>query len=235
MINKRVIAITILLFLCSFSICQTYSVKSLDGQDCKINVITDEKNNLTKLIYSSDTICLNDFYLAAKAQVLNNCFLKVNYSERGGTGVTFQRQLYACISGNRLIIALDILDKDAEELTRVFDNAADSLKLFGEHILYQVKLNLVGSNVDNYRIKANIHNHRQSKQSPSDNCDYYKTDSLNFDNKLNIFYNGFKSPDGKIKYPAITLDKNEYYYIDNSWYEKNENGFTPCYAKCPNK
>ena len=231
---KPVIAVLMILSLCILDEAadaqkpkrDIYTIMSLDGKPQKIYVEDDYVNNIIRIKCLNDSLYIDDTYqLEGIPVVLDKNFLELKYAPRIGSNIRTRRVLILCVNKSKLFLALHITYFDSFELTEVYDRRADSLKLFNEKSLYEVKLNLIGQNKSNYKLTAFIHDMNSSKHDPSTNYNQDDKTILRYDTTSNIFYNDFKNVNDlptrtvNSSFPIIKLGRREYYYIDDAWYE----------------
>ncbi len=253
--QKRITVILILLSFCAYysnAFAQTdekwikeYTLESLDGTPQKVYLLHEIGADSYIIKCSNDSIRIDDTYgISGEPVILNKNFLRIVYNPRLGSNQSCERVLFLCISNKKLYIAMHVTLNYYYELTEVYNKKADSLKLFNEKSVYELKLKLTGGNKNDYKLTANIHDMNSSKHDPSTNYNYDDKTVLNFDAHENIFYNDFielntmfnvYDPDPAIgehkqritgNFPIIKLGKMEYYYINDRWYEgsKDDNG-----------
>ena len=222
---------------------QTYTIGSFNGQPKKIT-ITYDYNDRLKISYSKDTIYLHSTYgTNGKAEIINKKFLKITYDYMAGSDLHNERIIVICIKDDKLCVPLSVTSLFSSEITQVYDRVADSLKLFNEKSLYQIKVN---ATIDD-RLIVNIHDENKSKHDPKTNYNRNYHTVLLFDQKQNIFYNGHENlaayytifhPDTYSEerkylwgyFPLISLGKSDYYYIKGQWYEKGDNNYLTAYS-----
>ncbi len=243
-IIKYILIVIILLFIGSISSkAQSYNVESFNGNIQKIHISPDYINNTLTITCLNDTIHINDFTdIRDDVNILDKRFLEIVYSIRGGSDIHLRRVLLLCVNNNKLLQPLDVDFLSSYDLSTVYNKNADSLKLFDEHSLYQLKLSLIGDNKNNYKLNVNVYDENKSKHSPTTNYVYNKQVILSLDTNLNVFYSTIKDvskyftvydPKTQIEnklyiigtFPIITLGKKNYYYIKNEWYEENDNNY----------
>jgi hypothetical protein len=216
---------------------QTCTIQSFEGVSQSIFVLLDY-NDRIKISCLKDTLCIyNSYGVEGKPIVLNKNLLEIIYALKVGSNIRERRAIFICVSGNKLHVPLHIESLLSSELTEVFDKRADSLKLFDEKRIYQVRLKLVGENKNDYKLYANIHDENVSKYDPSTNYNNDAKAILNFDEKENIFYDDYRSIDAVFTvwhpeiesekkqhiagvFPVVRLGKVEYYFINDEWFEK---------------
>ena len=235
---KSIFSFSVLLFF--FTICnaQIFKIKALDGTNHKVRFeheLGDQKLFITSL---KDTIIIDDFIgLSEDISVLKESFLSIRYFIRTGSDQSREMLLLLCVNNNKLSQALYIVSLSTYDLVSVFNKKTDSLKLFDEHANYEVKINLIGSDKEHYKMNINVHDQSESKKNPKTNHSYDKLVILSFDSNQGIFYNArkdfskyFTVWDPKFPrttkqyimgtFPTIELDKTNYYYIHSEWYEE---------------
>ncbi|WP_419700277.1 hypothetical protein [Mucilaginibacter sp. NFX135] len=197
--------------------------------------VGDQKLVITSL---NDRIIIDDFIgFSEEIFILKESFLSVHYTVRSGSNQSREHLLLLCINNNKLYEALHAISLSTYDVVNVYDKKADSLKLFDEHGKYGLSTKLICIDKDHYKLSVNIQDESKSKRDPKTDHNYNKLTNLNFDMNRGVFYSTFKDIskyftiyDPKARkeirqyimgrYPAIELGKNNYYYINNGWYEE---------------
>ena len=227
---------------------QDFNIKSLDGTHQKIRVIADYPNNTLSIICLKDTIRVNEFMdLPGGITILNDCFLKVVYECRAGSGESLEQLLLLCIKNNKFCQSMNVNSLSRYDVNTVFNKRADSLKLFDEHGLYDLKLKIEGNSNKTYKSDIFIHDESISKRAPITNHRYDKIFVLNFDSTQNIFYNAYENISEYFtiynpkhqktsrqyvlgRFPAIQFGKIKYYYIRGCWYGRGQKDYLYKYS-----
>jgi len=238
---KRILIIINFLFFVSFSNAQTFKIKSLDGIFQQIHLMHEVGDQKLVISCFKDTIVINDFINISKnVAILKDCFLEIQYSIRSGSNQSTERLILLCVNKNKLYQAVHMQSIETFDIDEVYDKTADSLKLFDEHGDYELKVDLTGSNIGNYKLKVYIHDESKSKYDPKTDHNYNAQVILGFDSNNDIFYSYFEDISQyftvynlkihkKIKqyfvdtFPIVKLNKIIYYYIKGGWYEKGNN------------
>lgn len=236
--NKSIIALSVILF-CTLSFnlvfaqdilkedeikatkqdTRTYNLKSIDGKNQKVTIIPDYENHVLKITSLKETISISDFWgVPPEIRLLNKNFIRINYSVRGGSGVGLGNTMIICVNGSHLYQAMHVLRYLTGESGGIQEE-------------YRVKLHLVGNSVNNYKLKASIHDFVDSKPFPKENYVYDNNTTLAFDVRQNVFYSvkqgiydRFITTKNKTKqkvngnFPMIILGKDTYYFINGKWY-----------------
>ena len=227
---------------------QVYNIKSFDGIGQKIYITPNYVDNILTIRCLKDTLKIYSFTgIEGQVNILDSNFLEITYSIRVGSNVKLRQMLLLCIHNNKICEALNATSLSSSELTEVYDKVTDSLKLFNEKSIYELKVNLTGDNKNNYKLNAHIHDENISKHDPRTNYNYSKQVVLNFDVNQYIFYSSnedireyFTMYDPKTQsehkqfiwgtIPVISLGKSNYYFIKGEWYEKGTKNYLLKYA-----
>jgi hypothetical protein len=224
--TRRIILLTFLTFL-YFSdnnvIAQTYSVESFQGVKTKIKLYYKPFSGILRITCLKDTFFINNYMALEDVRLLNNKFLKITYVERAGSNMDRMNVLLLCIDSSKLFESMHIM-------------SFNTFETGDEHMLFTVKIKFAGNNKGTYKIEAIIHDESKSKMHPEKNHSYNKKTSLSFDSSHNVFYNSRKDESGYLvdnpwekvpvkhfisgTFPAIIIDKDEYYYMNGTWCEK---------------
>jgi hypothetical protein len=233
--------ITMLLFVGEFSNAQTFSIEAFDGTIQSIDVVPDYDNDVLKILSSKDTLYIaNVIGVEEKVVILDKHFLKIVYNVTAGSDIGLEQILLLCVNNNKLCQSLHVTSLSTYDVETVYDKRADSLKLFDEHGIYELKLTLNGNSKINYKLNIGIHDEERSKRNLLTNYNYNKQVALNFDTSQNIFYSFIKNVDGYFsvydpkmskvnkryitgKFPFIILGRIDYCYINGDWYEMGDN------------
>ncbi|MDB5149221.1 MAG: hypothetical protein JWQ57_3241 [Mucilaginibacter sp.] len=170
------------------------------------------------MICLKDIITINDFWgVPPEIRLLNKSFIEIKYAVRGGSNLGLGNTLILCVNNERLYEAMHVLGY-------VNSEAGD------EKAHYNIKLNLTGNSVSNYRLNAHVHDDVNSKRYPETNYDYNNENVLAFDTRKNAFYSVrenlydyFITAKNKTKhkvagtFPMIILGKETYYFINGRW------------------
>ena len=220
---------------------QSFGVKSFDGRNRAINVLSHDIARTLIISSLTDTITIKDFNgLTGEIKVLNKSFLRIDYRVRAGTGMDLKRTIILCVSGRHLIQSLDVTSFFKEEFID-FSKPVDTANLVDVKTVYALQLNLKDDVQRHYILHIKIHDTRRSKSEPKTNYAHDSEVDLSYDSTRNIFYSTHKKTSryftiydpktGKDRkryirgtFPAVKLGEYEYYLIKNVWYEKNRYG-----------
>jgi hypothetical protein len=218
---------------------QVYTIESLDGAIQKIHVLPDDEKGTLNISYLNDTLHVGEFEgVQDSIAVLDRKFLKIVYSVRGGSGIHLRHTLLLCVRNGILYQSIHITSVFDEEFID-FSKKVDSLNPVDKKSVYELKLNLLGSNMQNYKLNINLHDEKRSKHDTLNNYNHNEQVVLNFDTSQNIFYGSnesiseyFTVYDPKTQkehkefimgtFPVILLGTFNYYYIKDEWYERND-------------
>ncbi|MGZ3944809.1 MAG: hypothetical protein ACXVJB_07685, partial [Mucilaginibacter sp.] len=117
-----------------------------------------------------------------------------------------------------------------------FSKKVDTSNLVDVKTVYESTLNLLGNDIQTYKVNIQIHESKMSKQHPSQNYSTNKKFELNFDPDKNIFFSSasqhFEVFDEKTlkeskqyflgRLPVIELGDFKYYYANHKWYENQQ-------------
>lgn len=156
-LKSLLVPITILV-TCGRTSAQDYSIYSLQGSIAKIHVEPQYVNNLLKIIYSTDTICVGNFTdFDEDIRVLNKRFLKITYKVRTGSGIKERNTVLLCVNDNSLCQALHVLSFSSSIFDKTHDRYTDSLQLFEERSIYSARLSFVSSKEKECDLSFAIH------------------------------------------------------------------------------
>ncbi len=229
MIKKRIYQLVFLSFFCiSYydAKAQSYSVKSFDGNEAKIELSNKSRRTLT-VSYLKDTVFLTEYIATTKVQVLNGRFLKITYDTRGGSGLDLNNTLIVSVSKSKINVSM--LVTSYAKLVSADKNG-----------LYTSKFNITGNDQSNYKLIVNVHDQQASKLHPENNYNKNEVVTLNYNPTYHIFYSAnrninqsFNINDPKTQQadkqqikgllPVIELGQNAYYYIKGDWYKSGYN------------
>lgn len=201
---------------------RSFNILSLNGKNVKVSIIPDYKNRVLSLTCFKDTIKISDFWgVPPKVSMLNKNFIEIKYEVRGGSNLGLGNILVVCANGNNLYEALHIL--------RYSNWDSGDLKTN-----YNISLTLAGNNKNNYKITLHVHDKVDSKHDPKINYSYNNQSILNFDIRQNVFYSIKENAYDQFVYtdatktkkqnvggnfPVIISGKENYYFINNKWYQ----------------
>lgn len=209
---------------------QTYSIKSFEGYDAKINLYYKPESGILSIGYLQDTISINDYLSVDTAIVLDKIFLLINYAKRAGSNEDAVNQILLYVLNGKLCQALHVNSLWNYDLRP------------SKYSLFKLGLKLSGHDVSTYKLTVNIHNEKRSARNPKSNYSYNKIKSLSFDKTKKIFYNSYEYVIGNYTFhnlnnknsgkkylesdvPVVNLGKDKYYYINGDWYTKDKTEF----------
>lgn len=225
---------------------QEYSLRSLNGDGAQFQLSKNDRENILSIIYSNDTVYVRDVEDIKIAKILNNNFLLIDYQVRAGTGMNVTKTLILAGSKNKISQSLSITSFFHEDFLD-FNRQATSPMNVEVKSLDTVDLALIGDNIENYKLRAKIHEERRSTHAPKSN---YKTDAfttLIFDKTQNIFFNSHEHISGyytiwdpkkqeesrqyiKGTFPVTKLGNDKYYYINHTWYKRSDKNYLTKYT-----
>ncbi|MGZ3750659.1 MAG: hypothetical protein ACXVAU_05250 [Mucilaginibacter sp.] len=219
---------------------QTFTIRSANGKDEKIQMVTDPEKDKLTITYLKDTLFVHDIINIEKAKILSKNFLEIVYTIGGGSGLHIKRTLILSVNNKVICQSLDIMSFLHEEFIDYSKQppTPDAPDVISH---YRTTLDLAGSDSQNYKLQVKIHDEQKSKDAPRTN---YKRDNetiLNYDAAQQIFYSThqrlsryFTVYDPKTQknvkkymlgtFPVVKLGKNEYYYIKGEWYDRGDGG-----------
>ena len=202
-----------------------YNVQSLEDKSVKVKVIPDYVNNVLCVCYLTDTLKVFDYWdVAPENTYLSRQFLKINYEVRGGSNLGLGNTLIICVSNNKLYEALHTLQYtnwDSGFLIKT----------------YNINFNLGGTNNEHVLV-ASIRDKSISTNEPETNYNYANISRLHFDKSLKVFYSikdglydtlNVCYPNLTYKriiqgnFPKVILEKEQYVFIGNQWFELSKN------------
>jgi hypothetical protein len=210
---------------------KTINILSLDGKNRRVHIMPDYANHVFKISCLKDTITIKNFWgVPAELHVLDSHFIQINYDVRGGSGLGLGNTMLLCVRNKKLYRSFFAL--------RYIDVLLDRSQGEGK---YNIKLRLNSGDQKSYKLFVKVHDKRYTKLSPNENYNYNDQIVLNFDPRLNVFYELketlFQNYDtissstgGKQKltlddyYPVIILGKETYYFIKNEWFVPSKPG-----------
>lgn len=235
---RKIILLLFIVISISIYSSSTYKLISLENEEISVCVDFDEINNFISInLDSKNKICIDGFKELIDIKVSGNKFLLLNFSIRGGSGVQLIRTAIICVSNGKIFKSLDILSSVHSFFNDAYNNNS---KIDDEENLYQVALKLVPEAKSNQLIlQVNENEMVKSKGNPLKNKTEKEKSILYFNNHQKIFQNNLKALSGKFEiddgksdiisrefkdetYPAIIFRNYEYYFIDDSWYIKDQ-------------
>lgn len=214
---------------------QIITIQSLDGKSQAINVVHDADRDILTVAYLKDTMHINDCSLVEEVTLLNNCFVKIIYQSRGGSGIHLKRMMILTARNNRLYQSLHVTSLFNEGFIDYSKNPASVIP--DRSNLYEIKIKLLNTGYKNQKMIVSIHHQEKLKDHPQGGYNKESNVTLSFDTIRNVFYSRhaetshvFSLYDAKTqqkskrylkgKFPLINLGKYNYYYIKDEWYEK---------------
>jgi hypothetical protein len=218
-----------------------FKVQALDGSNQKVILIYNDSKELLKLSCLNDTLYIPGVIYLDSTMTLDNRFLFIKYGAKGGSGLNLKHTLLLSVKNNKLYQSLHITSVFDEEFID-FSKKVDVSNPVDVKTVYESTLNLLGNDIQTYKLYIEIHESKMSKQHPSQNYSANRKFALNFDRDKNIFFtskedlsqyfNVFDEKDlreskqyfmGKL--PVIKLGNFKYYYANNRWYENQQAGY----------
>jgi hypothetical protein len=202
---------------------KTINILSLDGKKRRVHIMPDYANHVFRISCLEDTITIKDFWgVPAEVHILDIHFIQISYEVRGGSGLGLGNTMLLSVQNKKLYRSFFAL--------RYIDVLLDRSEGEGK---YNIKLRLSGGDQKNYKLFVKVHDKRYTKLSPNENYNYNDQIVLNFDPRLNVFYElketlNYNTIDlstgAKQKmtlddyYPAIILGKESYYFVNGEWF-----------------
>jgi len=200
-------------------------IQSLEGKGQTIHIMPDYYNNVLKISCLKDTIVVNA--APTEIHIIDRKFAMISYDVRGGSNLGLGNLLLLCVSQNKLFEAMHVLKY-------VNSETGD------EKETYNLKAVLFSTHKKAYQLNVDIADKAWWRYHPEMDYKYYNRSVLNFDVKRKVFYSlkediydGFvvtDAPKGKShkqklagNYPVIILGKEDYYFINGEWCEKDDN------------
>src|SRR5260370_30093298 len=169
MIRRAAISIIFFIFSCclhNVARAQSFDIESLDGVKTKIVLSHELASGILAISHFKDTIFINEFMDIEEVHVLKGKFLQVVYEVRTGSDQNLIQLVLLCVNYGKLYQAMHVESYLSYDIDKVWDKKADSLKLFDEHGLYELKLNLLGNDKSSFKLVVDIHNESKSKHDP---------------------------------------------------------------------
>lgn len=201
---------------------KTFNILSIDGKSKKVKITPDYVKKELRVTFLKDSISIVDFWgVPPEISILNKKFIQIHYSVRCGSNLGLGKTLILCVNGNTLYEAMHVLSYSNYD--------TDDLKTD-----YHIKPILSGDNKSNYRLQVSIHDDVNSKRDPEVNYTYNNQTVLTFDKRQHVFYSVKQDvydrfirtgPGTKAQqkvggnFPMIILGKENYYFINNRWYQ----------------
>jgi len=226
--NKKkslLMALVLFMLLLNSARAQSYDIESLDGYSVRINLDGNVFGGRTLAIsIPSDTLFFESTGIK-KVEILEKFFLKVSYDTRGGSGLGLTNTLFISVKNNKINIALAMLS-----YSRGIGTGFESI--------YESKFSLEGNYKVDYKLLVSSEENKVSKNSSGKKHVHTNKLTLVYDKELNIFYGkkevitkyllfyDFKTRLKRRRliqgtFPAINLDKVNYYFINGEWYKNN--------------
>lgn len=230
---------------------KSFTLNSLENIPVKVNIDIDHVNDkITLMLSPSETLCMSGYSgLVEDIKIINKNFISLVYYLRGGSEVELARTVLVCVVRNKIYKAMDLVSMQSSYSKDMYDKEADSLEIYDESEIY--KINFIPSQNSercNYKLIATEYDKVSSKQDSTTNHETLDTLNFEFDLKNKVFYTNFILLNGnyifgedsnkhkqikKTNYPAIKLKKEEYIFIDGTWYCKvHENHLLETSLKC---
>jgi hypothetical protein len=223
-----------------------FKVQALDGSNQKINLIYNDSEELLRLSCLNDKLYITGVVYLDSTTILDSRFLFIKYGARGGSGLHLMHTLLLSVKNNKLYQSLHITSVFDEEFID-FSKKVDTSNLVDVKTVYGSTLNLLGNDIQSYKVNIQIHESKMSKQHPSQNYSANKKFELNFNPDKNIFFTSvedvsqyFNVFDQRTlseskqyffgKLPVIKLGDFKYYYANNMWYENQQTGYLVKYT-----
>lgn len=235
---KKIIVLLFIVICIPIYSSSTYKLISLENEEINVCVDLDEINNFISInLDSKNKICIDGFKELIDIKILDNKFLLLHFSIRGGSGVQLIRTAIVCVSNGKIFKSLDIFSSVHSFFNDAYNN---KIKIDDEENSYQVLLKLVQKAHSNQVIlQVNENELIKSKSNPLKNKTEKEEFVLYFDNHQKIFQNNLKTLSGRFEidngksettsrefmdkaFPAIIFRNYEYYFIDDSWYIKDQ-------------
>ncbi|HWD88686.1 MAG TPA: hypothetical protein VG367_11210 [Mucilaginibacter sp.] len=205
-------------------------VQSLDGKNQEIHIMPDYSNHKLRMSCLKDTITDFDFWgVPVETTILNKQFVEIKYAVRGGSNIALRNVIILCVYGDKLCDAMHF-------------RSLATWESGGEDENYSAKIiSLSGTIKEGFKLILVIHDHVKSKSDPQTNFDYNDRSILHFDHKKHVFFSikeyvfdcyavtsnpkTGKGHKQKIKgdFPIALLGKEQYYFINNDWYQSAPN------------
>jgi len=244
---KRIFIITALLISSTIGMArsQVFRLKTFTNYEAVFQLSLDDVKRTLSISFAKDTVHLRNVDDIKVAKVLNKNFLMIVYGVHSGSGMHLTQTIILSANKNRICQSLNITSLFSEEYLD-FDKQDTSAIKVEVKSNYTVELSLIGDNTNAYKLSANVHDVRISKDSTT-NHNITDVASLNFDQSRCVFYNVNEDVIGyftifdpktqeevrkyiKGNFAAIKLGTYKYYYIGNTWYERSDNNYLTKYS-----
>jgi hypothetical protein len=118
----------------------TVSLHSLENKEIIVKIKFDYGfDKLILELNSDEKMIVKGFRgLTQDMKVLNQKFIELRFSMRGGTGVRVCRYVLICVSNNKLYRSIDQISLFSSVFKETYDASIDSLHLYDESSTYQV-------------------------------------------------------------------------------------------------
>jgi hypothetical protein len=218
-----------------------YKLLSLENCEKNIEIQFDYINDLIKVTLIPDEIlCMHDFKgLETEICVIHQRFLQLSFKTSGGTGVRLRRVVLICVSEDKLFMPINVISQVSSRIDKTYDAEIDSMNIYDETESYELTISF-SPDVKNLVLHAIETEKVNSKFDPKRDRETHNEYEFDFDSNNKIFFNQLIGLDGcfiidsddgtpatkKIffgeKYPSIKLQNNDYYYIQQSWYIRDD-------------
>lgn len=229
MIKKRIILTLFLVcinVICFAANIHSFTIETMEGAKKKIDVSYRMGSEGLAISCSTDRIYLDSYSATKSIEVLKHKFLKITYSDLGGTNIESEKTVILTVIKDKIIICA--------YFTTFYK--VDSINKIS---LSQTKLKLNIENNKGYILIANSNEYVGDTTDVSNSAG--KLDTLTFDRKNYVFRTGYKylskrfnvydpKTDEQIrllvtgKIPVIDLLGFKFDYIYGQWYQEDTKG-----------
>lgn len=186
-----------------------------------------------------DSLTISDVTGITDVSILKDTFVSITFSRRAGSGVKVRFTKLISAKEEKLFESLFLFTTNSFRMKKTFEDEVDNATPIDEKSIYEIKLSLQGSSYTEFKLFLEESSFVFSTIDPSANEDWKKTFVLNFDFQKMVFSNGRTVLAGSFIYrygvvekelvfqneevPEITLIKQHYLYVNNSWCAQRDN------------
>ena len=218
------------------------TVHSLENKEASVKIKFDYVNDRISLeLNPTEKMLIKGFRsMTQDIKILNQKFIELRFSMRGGTGVHVRRYVLICVSDSKLYRSIDVISLVSSEFKETYVASIDSLHLYDESSINQINFTGLKEKCGSYELIATGFVKIHSKIDPSQDYENHDTTQLRFDMDNKVFYTNFENLNGQYllwsdenlneqvnfhneKIPSICVNQDEIYvYFRHKWYIKHQ-------------